>query len=74
MDPTSGEVQFCRTAEPALFETVDRVHSGHQAFCGAESNLYEYEAVCIQHDEVDLAQAAAIVAFDRAQSPTLEVT
>jgi hypothetical protein len=58
----------------ALFAPVDSQGGTRECTGGSIPNLDEYQAIVIQHDQVDFAMTAAIIAFDRLQSPGLQVS
>jgi hypothetical protein len=60
--------------ELALLAPVDSQGSARECTGGSKPNLDEYQAIVIQHDKVDFAMAAAIIALDRLESPVLQVS
>jgi hypothetical protein len=58
----------------ALLAPVDGQGGTRKCTGGSIPNLDEHQAIVIQHDQVDFAMAAAIIAFDRLQSPVLQVS
>ncbi len=52
----------------ALFATVHSQARVNETGCAAETNFDEYEAVNIEHDEVDFAASGPEVSDHRAQS------
>ena len=67
------QVDLGSSAQFTLFDEVDRVGCRRETFPGAVADLYEYETLGVQHDEIDFAKATLKVAFDRIQSLLLQV-
>lgn len=73
MAATPAEVHFGRTAELSLLEKIDGLNGGYESPAGSITDLDEHQAIGIQHDEVDLAETAAIIALYSAQASLFEV-
>jgi hypothetical protein len=68
-----AEIHFCGSAELSPLNVVDCLNGGYEPIAGAVTDLHEHNALGVQHNEVNLAQTAAKIAFDSAQAPRFEV-
>lgn len=68
-----AQKKFGRPTEFPLLELIDGLGSGHEAIFGPVTHFHEDEAIGIQHDEIDLSETTAVVAFDAAQASRLEI-
>jgi hypothetical protein len=58
----------------ALLAPVDGQGSTRECSGGAITNLDEHQAIMIQHNEVDFAMAAAVIALNLFQPPVCQVS
>jgi hypothetical protein len=63
----------CRSDKLALFAPVHGHGRARESAGRTKTNFHEHEALFIEHDEVDFAVPAAVIALDRLQSPGLQV-
>lgn len=54
-----GQENKCRLCQFSLLACIDGMRGAHEAVAASESDLDEDEAVPVQHDQIDLAAAAA---------------
>jgi hypothetical protein len=57
----------------ALLAPVDGRGGTRECARGAITNFDEHEAIVVEHHQIDFTVAAAVVAFERLQSPGFEV-
>ncbi len=59
-----GEIRCCRANQFALFHAVNRLGRRRESAVTPVSDFDEYQAITFEHDQVDLAHAAAEIFFD----------
>lgn len=57
----------------ALLVLIDSYGGARKRTARSISDLHEHEAAFVQHDQVDLAVPAAVIALDRYQAPAVQV-
>ena len=68
------EKNFGCPDELFLFRPIHGQGGARESAGGSVSHFDEYDAIIVEHDEIDLAMAAAKIALDRRQSPVLQVS
>ncbi len=69
-----SEKHLCGPDKLALLATVDSQSGTRERAGGTITNFDKYQAIVVQHHEIDFAVAATVVALNRLQSPVEEVS
>ena len=74
MPGPSRKEHLGRPDQLLLLAAINGGDGARESAVRAITDFDEYQAVLVKHNEVDFAKPAAVIAFDRYQSPVLQVS